>query len=89
MKRSIFQSKRFNKKSKLSGNDSIYDDSKRILKLKSETTKNFIHEGLLKKQTSLNINGIPLYFPFTPYDLQVTYMRHVIEALQKSQNALL
>jgi hypothetical protein len=44
---------------------------------------------MLKIQIKRNINGIPIYFPFEPYNLQVTYMKHVIEALQNGENALL
>lgn len=35
------------------------------------------------------ISGIPVSFPFDPYDVQTAYMEKVIEALQNSTNALL
>ncbi|XP_046394978.1 regulator of telomere elongation helicase 1 homolog [Ischnura elegans] len=35
------------------------------------------------------INGIPVNFPFQPYDVQVAYMSKVIECLQKGQNGIL
>lgn len=35
------------------------------------------------------ISGIPVSFPFEPYDVQKTYMERVIESLQNSTNALL
>lgn len=39
--------------------------------------------------TTLEIKGIPVHFPFKPYDCQKDYMTKVIDALQNSQNALL
>ncbi|XP_071452899.1 regulator of telomere elongation helicase 1 homolog [Hetaerina americana] len=35
------------------------------------------------------INGVPVNFPFQPYDVQVAYMSKVIECLQKGQNGIL
>jgi regulator of telomere elongation helicase 1 len=35
------------------------------------------------------INGIPVYFPFKPYECQNNFMAKVIEALNNSDNALL
>lgn len=35
------------------------------------------------------ISGIPVTFPFEPYDVQKTYMQKVIESLQNNTNALL
>lgn len=35
------------------------------------------------------INGIPVDFPYTPYDCQVAYMERVLECLHKRTNALL
>lgn len=37
----------------------------------------------------VDINGIKIEFPFEPYELQVDYMRKVIEALNEKQNAVL
>ncbi|RQM29437.1 hypothetical protein B5M09_011906 [Aphanomyces astaci] len=38
---------------------------------------------------TLQIGGIPVSFPFTPYDSQVVYMEKVIQSLEFKQNALL
>ncbi|KAF0701694.1 Aste57867_7890 [Aphanomyces stellatus] len=38
---------------------------------------------------TLNICGIPVEFPFQPYDSQLIYMEKVIRSLQTKQNALL
>ncbi|XP_067000771.2 regulator of telomere elongation helicase 1 homolog [Anabrus simplex] len=35
------------------------------------------------------ISGVPVSFPFEPYDVQVTYMEKVIECLEKRQNGVL
>lgn len=35
------------------------------------------------------INGVPVDFPYTPYDCQVAYMERVLECLDKRTNALL
>lgn len=37
----------------------------------------------------IEINGIPIKFPFEPYQLQIDYMTKVIEALDGKQNAVL
>lgn len=36
-----------------------------------------------------NINGVPVLFPFEPYDVQRHYMEKVIECLDKSANSVL
>jgi len=41
------------------------------------------------KPTTIELRGIPVHFPFTPYPCQTDYMTKVIDALNKSQNALL
>lgn len=38
---------------------------------------------------TVNIRGVPVTFPFQPYDIQKQYMEKVIEALQTEQNAVL
>ena len=43
----------------------------------------------LKNQHKQVIAGNTVYFPFTPYESQTTYMTRVIEAISQSQNALL
>ena len=40
-------------------------------------------------QEKLTVYQTEVYFPFTPYQQQVDYMSKVIEACQKSANALL
>lgn len=35
------------------------------------------------------INGIPVNFPFKPYDVQTAYMEKVIDCLQNSANGVL
>lgn len=37
----------------------------------------------------IEINGIPVKFPFEPYQLQKDYMTKVINALDNKQNAVL
>lgn len=39
--------------------------------------------------TTINIRGVPVSFPFEPYELQKNYMEKVIEALQNQTNAIL
>lgn len=39
--------------------------------------------------TTIEIHGIRVHFPFRPYDCQQTYMTTVMEALLRSENALL
>lgn len=38
---------------------------------------------------SFDIHGLKVHFPFRPYDCQKVYMTKVIEALLRSENALL
>lgn len=37
----------------------------------------------------VSINGIRVYFPFEPYDVQKDYMKSTIQAIQQAKNALL
>ncbi|KAF7270391.1 hypothetical protein GWI33_016625 [Rhynchophorus ferrugineus] len=37
----------------------------------------------------INIRGVPIQFPFTPYDIQKDYMEKVIECLQNESTAIL
>jgi len=37
----------------------------------------------------IEINGVPVEFPFEPYASQVDYMRKVIEALDSAEHAVL
>ncbi|KAF7270392.1 hypothetical protein GWI33_016626 [Rhynchophorus ferrugineus] len=39
--------------------------------------------------TEINIRGVPIQFPFTPYDIQKDYMEKVIECLQNETTAVL
>jgi regulator of telomere elongation helicase 1 len=43
----------------------------------------------LSPPTTLELSGIRIHFPFRPYQCQITYMQTVIDALLKSENALL
>ena len=37
----------------------------------------------------VNIRGVSVQFPYTPYDCQIAYMSGVLDALQRETNALL
>eukprot|EP00189_Rhodosorus_marinus_P000603 CAMPEP_0113958386 /NCGR_PEP_ID=MMETSP0011_2-20120614/3387_1 /TAXON_ID=101924 /ORGANISM="Rhodosorus marinus" /LENGTH=960 /DNA_ID=CAMNT_0000969235 /DNA_START=152 /DNA_END=3031 /DNA_ORIENTATION=- /assembly_acc=CAM_ASM_000156 len=37
----------------------------------------------------INVSGLDVNFPFTPYECQKVYMEHVVQALQMGSNALL
>lgn len=39
--------------------------------------------------TTIELNGIEVHFPFTPYDVQKDYMESVLTALKNKQHALL
>eukprot|EP00934_Nitzschia_sp_Nitz4_P001171 Nitzschia sp. Nitz4//scaffold2_size372955//57610//61680//NITZ4_000371-RA/size372955-snap-gene-0.9-mRNA-1//1//CDS//3329546620//1171//frame0 len=39
--------------------------------------------------TTVELNGIPIHFPFQPYKCQEDYMEKVLDALLRSENALL
>ena len=39
--------------------------------------------------TTLELRGVPIHFPFKPYKCQETYMGKVLDALHRSENALL
>lgn len=41
------------------------------------------------KMPEFVINGIPITFPFEPYDVQRRYMEKIIECLDKSANSVL
>lgn len=42
-----------------------------------------------KKMFTVDINNVPVKFPFEPYTVQIEYMEKVIESLDRSQNACL
>jgi regulator of telomere elongation helicase 1 len=42
-----------------------------------------------RKRSEVVTHGVTIRFPFEPYECQKVYMEKVIEALQRSQNALL
>ena len=42
-----------------------------------------------KSPTMIELHGVPIYFPFEPYPCQKDYMSLVIQALHRSENALL
>eukprot|EP01016_Furgasonia_blochmanni_P020715 TRINITY_DN2311_c0_g2_i1.p1 TRINITY_DN2311_c0_g2~~TRINITY_DN2311_c0_g2_i1.p1 ORF type:complete len:931 (+),score=84.02 TRINITY_DN2311_c0_g2_i1:88-2880(+) len=46
-------------------------------------------EGKKGNQTIVQLEGIPVYFPYKPYNIQEKYMQNVIEALNGEKNALL
>jgi superfamily II DNA or RNA helicase len=39
--------------------------------------------------TTLTLNGVEVHFPFKPYECQEAYMQKVLDALLKSENAIL
>lgn len=43
----------------------------------------------LSPPTTIELRGIKVHFPFRPYDCQQVYMQTVMDALLKSENALL
>lgn len=43
----------------------------------------------LKEMVECVINGVPVHFPFEPYELQKVYMEKVIECLQNGSNGVL
>jgi regulator of telomere elongation helicase 1 len=51
----------------------------------SETS---VQDGV-RKQTHLEIAGLPVLFPFEPYSCQVAFMEAAIRAVQRGENALL
>lgn len=48
-----------------------------------------VDKKLAKEQKELKIHDTKIYFPYEPYDVQIEYMRNVIEALEKKGNGLL
>lgn len=44
---------------------------------------------VLSTPTTIEIDGVPVHFPFKPYECQETYMEKVLDALHRSENALL
>ena len=45
-----------------------------------------INEEKAKTHKLLNIKGIYLYFPYKPYQLQITYMEKVLSTLNSQGN---
>ena len=52
-------------------------------------TATFGHLRVLVLMVMLEICGIPVEFPFPPYDSQLIYMEKVILSLASKQNAIL
>lgn len=49
-----------------------------------------LHHNVWKRDMSqLSIRGVPVVFPFEPYDIQKQYMEKVIECLQNETNGVL
>ena len=48
-----------------------------------------VDKNLAKEQKELIIRDTRVHFPYEPYDVQIEYMRNVIEALKKRGNGLL
>ena len=46
------------------------------------------HKGKIEYQR-VDVAGTCVNFPFTPYDIQIDYMKKVLECLDKSQHGLL
>jgi regulator of telomere elongation helicase 1 len=46
-----------------------------------------INQNKLKKQKKLIIEGIEIYFPYNPYEKQITYMTSIIQVLNKKYNS--
>ena len=46
-----------------------------------------INQNKLKKQKKLIIEDIEIYFPYNPYEKQITYMTSIIQVLNKKYNS--
>ena len=46
-----------------------------------------INEQKLQKQKKLKIEDIEIYFPYNPYEKQITYMKSIIQILNKKYNS--
>lgn len=49
----------------------------------------WIRTKLVNKMPEYVINGIPVNFPFEPYNVQRAYMEKVIDCLNNSSNGVL
>ena len=57
----------------------INAEQARMAKIYLQSTKAlFVDKKLLSDQKILKINGIDVYFPYKPYDLQIKFMKRVI-----------
>lgn len=54
-----------------------------------QTKGRIIENSLIAAQQKINTEGIDVYFPYSPYDLQVEYMSAVIRAISAGENGLL
>lgn len=48
-----------------------------------------INRKLISEQKELTISDTKVYFPYEPYNVQVEYMKNVLDALKNSSNAVL
>ena len=64
-------------------NKDSYREDKEQSQSSNEPTKS------KSKPKSVELHGITINFPFEPYPCQEKYMSHVIQALHRSENALL
>lgn len=66
-------------------------DSSRVVATGNATAKRVFKRRInpLSPPTSLELRGVRVHFPFKPYPCQETYMQTVLDALLRSENALL
>ena len=59
-------------------------------KLHNNTKQNLAQKAIKSTiPNTIELNGIPIHFPFAPYECQKNYMTTIINALNQSENALL
>ena len=45
-----------------------------------------IDKSRISTQTIINIQGIEIYFPYKPYEIQINYMNKIIESLNNNKS---